>query len=265
MSSDPVDLPRFAHGDRVINVIDATQSYPQQVVYEALRQLGYADAADRSEHLAYGRVVLSAGTARELGLEVSEDGGTVAMSGRGGIQVFADDLLDWVTQRAVAQGAEPETAAAAAVGAARYYLLKYSNSQQIVFDIEDSLRTTGETGVYLQYALVRANGIRRKLGGNLEPATAPRPLDELDRALVLRMAAYPAALETAATTRSVQTLARYAFDLASSFSAFYDNTTPVVSESDPMVRRWRAGLVGAFGLVMADVLSLLGIPALERL
>lgn len=259
------NAPSFAHGDVVINVIDASQSYLQQVVYEALRQLGYSEAADRSEHLAYGRVVLSRETAQELGLEVATGTGAVAMSGRSGVQVFADDLLDWLTKRAMEQGADAHTAPAAAVGAARYYMLKYANSQQITFDIDASLRTTGETGVYLQYALVRANGIRRKMGCAPEPAPAPRPLAELDRNLALRMAAYPAALQTAATTRSVQVLAKYAFDLATAFSAFYDNTPPVVQESDPMVRRWRYGLVGAFALVMADVLRVLGIPAIERL
>ncbi len=265
LSEPTTDAPQFAHGDRVINVIDVSQSYPQQVVYHALRQLGYEDAADRSEHLAYGRVVLSADTARGLGLDVPPGATAVAMSGRGGVQVFADDLLDWVTQRAREQGAEPENAAAAAVGAARYYMLKFSAGHEITFDVEESLRTTGETGVYLQYALVRANGIRRKLDADLQPAPAPRPLADLDRALVLRMAAYPSVLATAATTRSAQAVARYAFELASAFSAFYDNTPPVVGERDPVVKRWRAGLVGAFGLVMADVLSVLGIPAIERL
>jgi arginyl-tRNA synthetase len=261
---DPA-APRFAHGQVVINVIDATQSYLQQIVYDALRRLGYATAADRSEHLAYERVVLSPATARELAIEVPEGASAVAMTGRGGMQVFADDLLDWLAARAAERGAPADVAGAVAAGAARYYMLKYSNNQQIVFDVEESLRTTGETGVYLQYALVRARGIARKLGTEPAPAPMPEKPGPLDRALALALAAYPAALERAASQRSPQVLAKYAFDLASAFSAFYDNTTPVVQEGEASVRSWRAGLVGAFAHVLTDVLDALGIPAIDRM
>jgi arginyl-tRNA synthetase len=181
------------------------------------------------------------------------------------VQVFADDLLDWLTERVAARGAGAESASAVAVGAARYYMLKYSNGQQIAFDVDDALRTTGESGVYLQYALVRANGIVRKLRAEPAPAPAPSPLGARDRALVLKVAAYPTAMELAAVTRSVQVLAKFGFELAATFSAFYDNTVPVVQEPDPAVRAWRGALVGAFALVMADVLDVLGIPAIDRL
>lgn len=260
------NAPSFAGADIVVNVIDATQSYTQQVVYEGLRRLGFDECADNSEHLAYERVVLSAEAARQSGVDVPGDATTVAMTGRGGIQVFADDLLDELTELVGQRTADSGAAAAIAAGAARYYMLKYSTSQQITFDYDEALRTTGETGVYLQYARVRSSGILRKL--DLEPVPAPAPAADLpapDRTLVLEMARYPQQLSVAGHDRSVLTLAKYAFDLATAFSTFYDNTTPVVKEPDPHLRAWRSGLVGAFRLVMGDVLDVLGIYKLDTI
>ena len=260
------DAPAFARADRVINVIDAKQSYLQQVVYDSLRRLGYDQAAERSEHLAYGVVTLTADAARQLGVEVDADASTVAMSGRQGVQVLADDLFDRLAALVAERAASPEAAAAVAAGAARYYLLKFSNNQPIAFDFEEALRTTGETGVYLVYAYVRAGGIVRKLeAAETRPSEPPADPPGLDRALVLKMAQYPRLLAASADLRSVQVVAKYAFELATAFNAFYDNTPPVVSEPDPALRAWRGGLVAAFRLVMADVLDVLGIPALERL
>ncbi len=262
---DP-DAPAFAGAELVVNVIDATQSYLQRIVYDSLRRLGYDDAADHSEHLAYERVTLAASAARELGANVPAGASDIAMTGRGGIQVLADDLLDSLAERIAERTTAPGAAPAIAAGAARYYMLKFSNNQKILFDFDEALRTTGETGVYLQYAHVRSSGIARRLDeADLAPAPLPRPLPLLDRALVLKLTEYPGALHAAGSNRSVLTLAKYAFDLATAFNAFYDNTTPVVQETDQALRAWRAGLVGAFRLVMGDVLDALGIPIVDQI
>ena len=261
--------PQFAHADRVINVIDDRQAYPQQVVYDCLRKMGFEAEADASEHLGYAVVNLSPAAARELGVPVEDESKPVAMSGRGGVQVFADDLLDRVEAKVRERTDDDASASAIAVGAARYYMLKFSNTQTITFDFDEALRTAGETGVYLQYAIVRAGGIVRKVVGESGRQPGPAPLtsepDARDRALVLALARYPRALETAASERSPQILAKYAFELATSFSSFYDNTTPIVHETDPSVAAWRVGLVHAFRLVLSDVLDVLGIPVLERI
>jgi arginyl-tRNA synthetase len=259
---DPA-APVFAGATRVINVIDASQSYPQQVVYEALRRLGFDAAAERSEHLAYGFVSLTPEAARTLGADVDIDLAKVAMSGRAGIQVFADDLLDQLAEIIARRSADADAERMAAA-AARYYMLKFSNHQEITFDFDEALRTTGETGVYLQYAYVRANGILRKVGAD-GPAPACQTLEAHDRQLVLRMADYPRLLAVAASTRSVSTIAKYAFELCAAFNTFYDNTPPVVSETDLELRAWRIGLVSAFRYVAGDVMNLLGIQPLERI
>jgi arginyl-tRNA synthetase len=260
--------PPFAQAERVINVIDVSQSYAQQVVYEGLRRLGYEDAAGASEHLAYGKVTLTADAARALGAQVESGAGAVAMSGRAGLQVFADDLLDRLEALVAERAPEAATEAPAiAAAAARYYMLKFSNQQDIAFDFDEALRTTGESGVYLQYAFVRAGGILRKAGGipGSEPGPPPPEVPHLDRALVLKMADYPRILAAAGAGRNVQLLAKYAFELASAFSAFYDNTPPVVNETDSDLRAWRIGVVGALQLVLGDVLDVIGIPTLERI
>jgi arginyl-tRNA synthetase len=257
--------PLFARAERVINVIDASQSYPQQVVYEGLRRLGFDRQADASEHLAYGLVSLTPASARAVGVEVADAEKTVAMKGRAGVQVFADDLLDRLETLARERGAEGSASPSAiAVGAARYYMLKFSNQQDIVFDFEDALRTTGETGVYLQYAFVRASGILKRAGTSAS-AMAPAEIPEPDRALVLRMADYPRLMATSAVERSPSVLAKFAFELAATFSSFYDNTTPVVAEPDAALKDWRVSLVAAFRGVLGDLLSVLGIPAPEQI
>jgi arginyl-tRNA synthetase len=247
-------------------VIDASQSYTQAVVYESLRRLGFDEAADCSEHLAYEKVTLAASAARELGAPVPDGASVVAMTGRGGIQVFADELLDMLGNRVRERTSDGASAEDIAVGAARYYMLKYSNNQRIAFDFEEALRTTGETGVYLQYAYVRASGIARKAGAATSTLAAPDGgLPDLDRALVLAMARYPSALRSAVEERSILVFAKYAFELATAFNAFYDNTTPVVRESSHSLKNWRLHLVKAFRLLLGDVLDVLGIPRLERL
>lgn len=270
------DAPDFAGADMVINVIDARQAYPQQVVYECLRRMGFAEQADASHHLAYAVVNLSPAAAAEMGVSggasasasAGEGDGAVAMSGRAGIQVWADELLDRLIARVSERTTDPEVAAAVAVGAARYYMLKMSNNQSITFDFEEALRTTGETGVYLQYAYVRASGIVRRLAGvdrEARATAAPIEVPMRDRELLLTMSEYPRWLRQAADERSAQPLAKYGFDLATAFNAFYDNTTPVIQETDGELAAWRGGLVAACRLLLGDVLQLLGIEALERI
>ncbi len=159
------DPRRFGHGKRVITVIDVRQSYLQQVVYESLRRLGYVEQADNSVHFAYEVVTLSAATAASLGVDTSDGHESYAMSGRKGIEVKADDLIN----KAIAkmQEAKPdlpvETAAQLAASAIRYFMIRFNQQQIITLDIDEALRANGDTGVYLQYAYARANSILRKL------------------------------------------------------------------------------------------------------
>src|SRR6202140_3695307 len=153
----------FGRAQRVINVIDARQAYPQRVVQRALRRLHHEREADNSIHLSYEVVALTPAAAAELGVEIEQGRDSVALSGRRGIEVRADDLLDRAIARLRVNARDVATATVVAAGAVRYYLLKFSLNQIIAFDFDEALRVTGDTGVYLQYAHARAVGILRKV------------------------------------------------------------------------------------------------------
>jgi arginyl-tRNA synthetase len=254
----------FGHATRVINVIDARQAYPQGVVREALRRLGHTEAADNSVHLAYEVVALSAAAAAELGVEVEEGRERVALSGRRGIEVRADDLLDRAIERVRPKALDEETARRLASGAVRYYLQRFSLNQVITFDFDEALRTTGDTGVYLQYAHARAAGVLRRVPDEGESRT-PEPLHPTERALLHAVDGYERALEEAAVGLSPSTLATYAFALASALSDFYEHTPPMVREEDLGVRAFRRALVSATRATLADALVTLGMSAPDRL
>ena len=181
--------PQFGHAVATYNVIDVRQSYLQKLLKQALRTLGYAEQAERATHFSYEMVALSNPTARALGYltpDAPDDKrGWVDVSGRKGQGVKADDLIDALISRAETEVAKrnPEFVAAEhrriaemiAVAAVRYFMVKYSRTKIIAFDIDEALAFEGESGPYLQYAVVRAQNIFAKL----------RERDGLDEAAVL--------------------------------------------------------------------------------
>ncbi len=266
------DPRRFGHGKRVITVIDVRQSYLQQVVYESLRRLGYLEQADNSTHFAYEVVTLSAATAASLGVDTSDGHESYAMSGRKGIEVKADDLIN--TAIAKMQEAKPdlpvETAAQLAASAIRYFMIRFNQQQIITLDIDEALRANGDTGVYLQYAYARANSILRKLeesgytiADQLE--TLPGELVQSEWELLRHIDAYPRTLADNARQLAPSALAAYVFDLASHFSDFYEHTPPILKESDEAVKAFRAQLVRASVQTMGNALRLMGFVPLERI
>ena len=166
----------FGNGSRVYNVIDARQSYLQDVVAAGLRGLGYAAQAEQSIHFSYEMVALSPRCCADLGIPLSEEDRQrpyVEVSGRKGLGVKADDLMDNLIAKALAEvdarhvekpAAERQRVAEQiAIGALRYFLLKFTRTSVIAFDLQEALSFEGETGPYVQYAAVRARNILRKL------------------------------------------------------------------------------------------------------
>ena len=169
-------VPDFGHGETVYNVIDSRQSYPQEIVKKGVAAISPDKGERATVHLSYEMVALSPSAAQELGFKISEEDKAksfIEMSGRKGLGVKADDLLDRLIDSALGEvekrhpdlGAEEKksTARIIAVGALRYFLLKFTRSTVIVFDFKEALSFEGETGPYCQYAAVRANSIFRKL------------------------------------------------------------------------------------------------------
>ena len=276
-SSEEIDAHRLGHAKRVINVIDVRQSYLQQVVYESLRRLGFVEQAENSKHLGYEVVTLSRATAASLGVDTSDGREFYAMSGRKGIEIKADDLINAATQRMLEvrrQDNRPEiseeTAAILASSAIRYFMIRFGLQQIIALDMDEALRPNGDTGVYLQYAYARANSIERRLNEanysipeRLEQL--PQQLEQSEWELLRHIDAYPRRLAEAAEQLTPSLLATYAYDLAAHFSDFYEHTPPILKETDEQVKAFRAHLVQATVQTMSNVLRVLGFEPLERI
>jgi arginyl-tRNA synthetase len=277
--------PPFGHAGRIYNVIDSRQMYLQALLKQALETLGHRREAENSIHFSYEMVALSHATARDLGYETEPAAASkpfVEVSGRKGLGVKIDDLLDTLTAKASDEVAKrnPEltdddraqTAARIAVAAIRYFMLKFSRGKLIVFDIEEALSFEGETGPYLQYAVVRANNIFGKLRereGLTEADVVPEggdfPAGEDGLwALTLEAARLDEIVEQVVRSLEFSSLAKYAFGLAQLFNAFY-HRSPILNEEDAIRKRWRAAGVAYFRSQLTRALDLMGIAVPARM
>ena len=270
----------------VFNVIDARQSYLQDVVVAGLRALGYNDQAEQSIHFNYEMVALSPRCCADLGIPLSEEDrkrSYVEVSGRKGLGVKADDLIDKLIEKALrevtSRHAEdsPESnlkvAAQIAVGALRYFMLKFTRNSVIAFDFGEALSFEGETGPYVQYAAVRARNILRKLAerGEALPdfaatltreAMARQLSNEQCWQLTLAASKMESAIDRAVGSGEPAHVARYAFQLAQGFSNFY-HEFPVLTESDPEKKTFLLWLTAYFRDQLERTLRVLGIEVPE--
>jgi arginyl-tRNA synthetase len=282
---DAADAPSFGRASWVCNVIDTRQSYLQKLVKQALAALGYHEQASHSVHYSYEMVALSHSTARELGYDTSADADRpfVEVSGRKGLGVKADDLIDRLTDKASQEVASrnPEFSAeetrriaeSIAIAAVRYFMVKFSRGKVIVFDIDEALSFEGESGPYLQYAVVRGNNIfnklRERLGlderavgaalGNTPAETLTSGSDESHEVwgLILEAARLDEVVDQAVRTLELSVVAKYAFSLAQSFNAFY-HRYPILNEENANARIWRAAAVAFCRNQLGRALDLMG-------
>ncbi len=286
--------PPYGGASFVYNVIDVRQSYLQKLLKQALVAVGHPEGADRSHHFSYEMVALSHATARELGHAPppdSEDARRpfVEVSGRRGLGVKADDLLDTVMKKAATEVASrnPEmapadverTATAIGIAAVRYFLVKFSRGKIIAFDLDEALSFEGESGPYVQYAVVRAGNIFQKLqqregidAAALLSTLATVPDDELAGAhgshelwaLVLEASRLDEVVEQVLRSLEFSVLAKFAFSLAQAFNAFY-HRAPILNEERDDVRRWRAAGVLYVREQLTRALELMGIDVPARM
>jgi arginyl-tRNA synthetase len=278
------DHPHFGGAQAIYNVIDSRQSDPQANVIEALRGLGYTDQATHYTHFSYEMVALTPRCALDLGYEVSEEDRArpyIEVSGRKGFGVKADDLLDKLiaaTQSEVdsrhPELTQPEreaTAKAIAVGALRYFMLKYTRNSVIAFDFKDALSFEGETGPYLQYAVVRTRSIFRKAGITPEQALADAAVIDAAPYLSgegsegiwevwLRAAKTTLLLDQCIQTAEPAYLAKHAFQLAQEFSNFY-RRHHILTEEDPARKQLLLATAAVTQRELIRSLSWLGIGA----
>jgi arginyl-tRNA synthetase len=289
--------PAYGGASYVYNVIDVRQSYLQKLLKQALIAVGHPEGAERSHHFSYEMVALSHATARELGYAPTPDSEEarrpfVEVSGRKGLGVKADDLLDIVIRKARDEVAkrnpdapEEETlqiAGLIGVAAVRYFLIKFSRGKVIAFDLDEAISFQGETGPYIQYAIVRINNIFRKLHerDGLDETALVATLRELHASeltgenghelwsLVLDAARLDEIVEQVIATLEFSVLAKYAFGLAQAFNAFYNlhpSRSSILNEERDHVRRWRAAAVIYVRDQLSRALDLMGIGVPQRM
>ncbi len=275
----------FGKGTQVYNVIDSRQSYLQDVVVAGLRALGYNEQAERSVHFSYEMVALTPRACVDLNIPISDEDkkkAYVEVSGRKGLGVKADDLIDTLIEKARgvveshegnAGRTENQTIAEQiAIGALRYFMLKFTRNTVIAFDMQEALALVGETGPYVQYAAVRAGRIALKLAekGEVLPDFSAISTDTLARHLkdeglwqaVVALSKVELSIARAAELGEPAHVAKVAFQLAQGYSSFYE-TYKVLQEEDAERRTVLLWVNGLFRRQLELALGVLGIAVPE--
>ena len=285
------ESPSFGKGSQVYNVIDTRQAYLQKIVVQGLKSLNFLAQAKNSIHFSYEMVALSPKSLKELNLRVSEEDKEkdfLEVSGRKGLGVKADDLLDRLEEKALAEvkkrnpelseNLKKDTAHKIASGALRYFMLKFALNSLIVFDFEEALSFEGETGPYLQYTLVRINSIFRKLKERenfeekdlqtllsskeipLEKLSESEPADFWD--LVRYASQFEEEVLHSIRSLEFSHLAKFSFNLCQKFNAYY-HLYSILAEENREIKSIRILTIYYIREVLKRALSLMGIPQPE--
>jgi len=308
-----VPRPDFGGGAIVYNVIDSRQSYPQEIVRKGVAAVVPEMGEEASVHLSYEMVALSPAACEQLGIELSDEDQKrpyIEMSGRKGLGVKADDLISRLESDALAEvktrhpdlaaDNQRETAHAIAVGALRYFLLKFTRNTVIAFDFKEALSFEGETGPYCQYAAVRANSIFRKLEASkasVSDGLSVRTESGSDRiepdaraeahnlvkarthdvasilegeagdeiwSLLMLAARLEESNAQAAASAEPAFLAKYAFNLARAFNLFYHRHR-IIAEENKVRRAVLIAVANYTRRQLTAALATLGIGVPERM
>ncbi len=289
--------PDFGGGVTVYNVIDSRQSYPQDIVARGVAAVVPEIGDDASVHFSYEMVALSPAACEELGIELTEEDRArpyIEMSGRKGLGVKADDLIDQLEAGALAEvekrnpdlsdEEKKATAHEVAVAALRYFLLKFTRNTVIAFDFKEALSFEGETGPYCQYAAVRTNSIFRKLG-----TETVAEADSLIDSLAENTEAQAKVTEVLSGERGTEiwsllmltqqlddvivqcrksaepaNLAKYTFSLARTFSRFYHDHR-ILTEKDVVRRAVLIAVTKVVRTRLTAALSILGINVPDQM
>ncbi len=283
----------FGKGSKVYNVIDTRQSYLQKIVVQGLKALGHLPQASSSVHFSYEMVALSPKSLKELDYDVDEkntDKKFHEVSGRKGLGVKADDLLDRLEEKAFTEvsnrnpnfspDVKTDIAHKVAVGALRYFMLKYARNSLIIFDFEDALSFEGETGPYLQYTFVRINSIFRKLKErqgfdecelkkltesdqiSLE-ALSDREKDDFWE-IVFYASKFEEEIGHSIESLEFSHLAKFSFNLCQKINTYYHKYA-ILSQENPDIKNVRIYTIFYVREVLDKTLHLMGIPKPERM
>ncbi|WP_263353658.1 arginine--tRNA ligase [Acidicapsa acidisoli] len=276
--------PHFGGAQAIYNVIDSRQSDPQANVIQALRGMGHTAEADRYTHFSYEMVALTPRCALELGYTVAEEDlgrPYIEVSGRKGFGVKADDLIDKLiaATRKETGARQPDrseeerqlVAEQIAIGALRYFMLKFTRGTVIAFDFKDALSFEGETGPYVQYAIVRIRNIFRKAEtspekvlaqfATLDAASLLKDADDI-WGIWLRASKRSLTLDQCIATSEPAYVARHVFQLAQEFNNFY-HRHHILTEEDPARKTLLLATAAITLRELVTVLSWMGIESPE--
>lgn len=261
----------FGNGDMVINVIDVRQAYLQKIVKEALKILGYEREAENSIHFSYEMVVLSEKVAKEMGFEEGK------ISGRKGIGVKADDFIDLLIKKAevevIKRSLEKDEkkiekiSREIAISALKIYMLKFGKEKVISFDFEDALNFDGDTGPYLQYAMVRINSLVRKLkeeGKELEVSYPIKDLPEDLWGYLMLCENFEYRIEKSIKNLDPSVFVYFLLEVAKNFHIFYTNH-PFLKEENKEIYNKRLFILYQFQRTLKKGLEILNIPVPEKM
>jgi arginyl-tRNA synthetase len=265
---------------KVITVIDSRQARLQKIISSIISEID--PNIKNYIFLGYETVALSSYTVQTIGMELDEKNKKVIhMSGRKGIFINADNILDELHKKAYAEirkrnpdlddASTEELAEGIAVSAIRYNLLKQDLDKMITFDMKEALNLDGDTSLYLQYSFARAMRILEKGRSTLEEFKNERNdhitfemlNNKIEVELIKEISKFDLIIEEALNALNPKILARYANKLSTKFNSFYENL-PVLG-TDLFLKVNRLMLVRIYVNVLANLFELLGIESFSRI
>ncbi len=279
------DSYHFGGGESVFNVIDVRQSYLQNIISQLLGPLSPPDHRRKFIHFSYEMVALTPRCVEEMGFDITEEQkkkSYVEVSGRKGIAITGDELIDKLAEKSlkevlsrhadIDQAKAKAIAMEIAIGALRYFMIKFNSNSVIAFDFKDALAFEGETGPYLQYTMVRINSILRKLGENVAVANAgtldSAQLDDKEYAIayeiLLELSMLELQVESALGNHDLSGIANYTYSLCQKFNHFY-HLFPILSEKDELLKNIRLQMVLLVKGKLETLFAMMGIPVPEKM
>ena len=276
---------QFGDAHQVYNVIDVRQAYLQNIIAQVLNSLSLSGDDRYFSHFSYEMVALTPKCVKELGLPLSpadHNKSYVEVSGRKGIAVKADELVTKLTEKSLVEVEKRnrdlsdeeanKVARIIAIGALRYFMIKFNSNSVIAFDFEDALAFEGDTGPYLQYTVVRLNSILRKIA-DYKPALFEEEVDfslfsekeaDLFYEMLLTASQTEVNLELALKNQEISGIANHIYNLCQKFNHYY-HLFPIISEKNQKHKDMRIQLLWVVKDKLEKLLAIMGIPIPARM
>jgi arginyl-tRNA synthetase len=259
-----------------INIIGVEQSKQQNIIKELIRGIWGDDVASKYIHYYYSHVWLSGASAKKyLSMDVESE--KVRMSGRKGLYINVDDLLDMMKERVgeyiksnnpgIPESEMDYIAENVAVASLKYKLLSVDRDKTVVFDVDEALDVTRESGAYILYSYARANSILRRAendGISIVPYLDYGGLNDYDVLLLRYLSISPVVIYDSAKSLEVKPIVNYMYRLSKLFNEFYERN-PVLKAVTENVMLSRLSIIKVYRTVMDLLSHLSGIPLVERM